>query len=133
MSFADLPALRLVSIAAAVGWLLAILLGAAVWVQSARHSTAKAAIDTAETALDACIETADGWESTATDLRSRLAAEVEARRVDRARDVEAVAAALAAKRDADATLDAWMDRYAAATRSAECAAIERLPICEVPE
>jgi C4-dicarboxylate-specific signal transduction histidine kinase len=118
---------------AVAGWLVAVLLGAALWVQTARHSEAAAAIDTAETALDNCIETADGWEKAAGDLRARLNAEVEARRVDRQRDEAAVLAAEAAKRDADRTLRAWLDRYAAATTSAECAAVERMVVCEVPE
>jgi hypothetical protein len=125
--------LRLVSIAAAVGWLLAILLGAAVWVQSARHESASTTLEHVAAARDSNAQSAAAWKAAFEKVKSRLDQQISEREVDRRRDRDAVAAAQAAKRDADATLDAWMDRYAAATRSAECAAIERLPICEVPE
>lgn len=124
-------AVRALAIASAVGWLAAILLGAALWVQSARHASATDQVRRSAAALEACQSTAHAWEATTRDLRDRLAAEIKAREVDRKRDQAAVAAARAAQRDADRTLRAWLDRYAAATRSAECAAIERMPICEV--
>lgn len=116
---------------AAIGWALALVMGAALWVQSARHASATDQVRRSAAALEACQSTAHAWESTTRDLRERLAAEVAARRADRERDQAAVIAAEAAQRDADRTLRAWLDRYAAATRSAECAAIERMVVCEV--
>lgn len=117
---------------AAVGWALALLLVAALWVQTARHSTASAAIDTARAAEAAAVDSASAWQATAERLRLAVDACNAARLADRARDHAAVVAAQAARREADRTLRAWMDRYAAATATAECAAIERMPICEVP-
>lgn len=117
---------------AVIGWALATLLAAALWVQTARHSTAQAAIDTARAAEHAAVESAGAWQVTAERLRLEVDDCNAGRLADRARDHAAVVAAQAAQRDADRTLRAWMDRYAAATASAECAAIERMPICEVP-
>lgn len=116
---------------AAIGWALALVMGAALWVQSARHASATDQVRRSAAALEACRSTAHAWEATTRDLRDRLSVEVEARRADRERDQAAVIAAEAAQRDADRTLRAWLDRYAAATRSAECAAIERMVVCEV--
>lgn len=125
-------------IALAVMSLLAVLLAAALWVQSARHANAKGDIDRAEAeaaaadaARDAAVTSADNWQRLAADLNNRLTACNAERIADRARSAAAVAAAQAAEREADATLNAWLDRYRAATASAECAQIERLPICEV--
>jgi hypothetical protein len=130
--YAQSLAVRALVIAAAVGWLAVILLGAALWVQSSRHETASNSLATAESARDAARASANNWEATAGDLQKRLDTEIRERAADRQRDEAAVIAAEAAQRDADRTLRAWLDRYAAATRSAECAAIERMPICEVP-
>jgi hypothetical protein len=118
---------------AVIGWGLALLLAAALWVQSARHATASAAIDTARAAEAAAVTSANNWRG----LSGRLVQDLEAcnkdRLADRERDEAAVIAAQAAQRDADRTLRAWLDRYAAATASAECAAVERMVVCEVPE
>lgn len=130
--YAESLAVRALVIAAAVGWLAVIVLGAALWVQSARHETASTSLATAESARDAAQASANNWQTTAEDLQKRLDAEVRGRAADRQRDEAAVIAAEAAQRDADRTLRTWLDRYAAATRSAECLAIERMPICEVP-
>lgn len=117
---------------AVIGWGLALFMAAALWVQSARHETASTSLATAESARDAAQAAASNWQATSEDLQRRLDAEIKARSADRERDQAAVLAAEAAQRDADRTLRAWLDRYAAATRSAECLAIERMPICEVP-
>lgn len=125
-------AVRALAIASAVGWLAAILLGAALWVQSARHSVAQAALTQARAAHAAAVTSAGEWEATAGRMRQAVDQCNAQRLADRERDRRAIEAAQAAQRDADRTLRAWLDRYAAATRSAECAAIERLQICEVP-
>lgn len=110
---------------------LCVILGAALWVQTARHANASATVDRATAARDAATAAATSWQATAEELRLSLDACNRDRLADRQRDQAAVLAAEAAQRDADRTLRAWLDRYAAATRSAECAAIERLQICEV--
>jgi hypothetical protein len=95
---------RVLAIVAGVGWLTALALGGALWVQSAT-----------------------AWERAAKKLRDDVTACNREREADRQRDDAAVAAARAAQVEADRTLKAWMDRYAAA----ECAAVERMRICEV--
>lgn len=123
---------KALGIVAIVGWALALLLGAALWVQTARHANASGQVDRATAARDAAAVSAGNWQTLSDDFKDRLTACNADRAADRERDEAAVAAAQAAKREADAVLNAWLDRYAAATASAECAAIERLPICEVP-
>lgn len=118
---------------AVIAWVLALLLGAALWVQTARHSTASASIDAANTARDAAKASASAWEQTNEELKGKLEACNRDRIADRKADEAAVLAAEAAKRDADRTLRTWLDRYAAATRSAECAAVERMIVCEVAQ
>jgi predicted outer membrane protein len=122
---------RVLAIGAGVGWLAALVLGGALWVQSARHETTEAQLERAIAARDAAVQSATAWERAMQKLRADLARCVEEREVDRERDRLAVVQAQAARRDADRTLRAWMDRYAAATRSVECAAVERMRICEV--
>lgn len=117
---------------AAVGWLVALLAVSALWVQTARHSAASAAVAQARAAHAAAVTSAGEWERTAVRMREALDQCNAERLADRERDRRAIEAAQAAQRDADRTLRAWLDRYAAATRSVECAAIERLTICEVP-
>jgi hypothetical protein len=122
---------RVLAIVAGVGWLAALVLGCALWVQSARHETTEAQLERAIAARDAAVQSATAWERAAKKLRDDVTACNREREADRNRDDAAVAAAQAARREADRTLRAWMDRYAAATRSAECAAVERMRICEV--
>jgi predicted outer membrane protein len=122
---------RVLAIVAGVGWLAALALGGALWVQDARHASVRDQLERAVAARDAAVQSATAWERAAQKLRADLARCVEEREVDRERDRLAVVQAQAARRDADRTLRAWMDRYAAATRSAECAAVERMRICEV--
>jgi C4-dicarboxylate-specific signal transduction histidine kinase len=122
---------RVLAIVAVVGWLAALVLGGALWVQDARHASVRDQLERAVAARDAAVQSATAWERAAQKLRADLARCVEEREVDRARAQQAVAAAMAARRDADRTLNAWLDRYRAATASAECAAIERATICPV--
>jgi C4-dicarboxylate-specific signal transduction histidine kinase len=122
---------RVLAIVAGVGWLAALALGGALWVQSARQETTGVRLERAIAARDAAAQSATTWERAAKQLRADLAKCVDERTVDRARAQQAVAAAMAARRDADRTLNAWLDRYRAATASAECAAIERATICPV--
>ena len=117
---------------AVIGWVLALLAIGALWVQSARHSVAQAALTQARAAHAAAVTSAGEWEATAGRMRQAVDQCNAQRLADRERDRRAIEAAQAAQRDADRTLRAWLDRYAAATRSAECAAIERMTICEVP-
>jgi hypothetical protein len=122
---------RVLAIVAGVGWLAALALGGALWVQDARHETTEAQLERAVAARDAAVQSATAWERATQKLRDDVTACNREREADRNRDKAAVAAAQAARREADRTLRAWMDRYAAATRSAECAAVERMRICEV--
>jgi hypothetical protein len=122
---------RVLAIVAGVGWLAALVLGCALWVQDARHTSVRDQLERAVAARDAAVQSATAWERAAKQLRADLARCVEEREVDRERDRLAVERAQAARREADRTLRAWMDRYAAATRSVECAAVERMRICEV--
>lgn len=124
---------KALGIVAIVGWALALLLGAALWVQTARHSTATAAIDTARAAESAAVDSANNWRATAGRVVEDLEACNRDREADRRRDRAAIIAAEAAKRDADRTLRAWMDRYQRVTARAECDAIENMTVCEVPE
>lgn len=123
---------KALGIVAIVGWALALLLGAALWVQTARHANASGQVDRATAARDAATKSAAEWERASGEFEDKLDACNRDRLADRKRDEAAVAAAQAAQRDADRTLRAWLDRYQRATASAECAAIERMPICEVP-
>jgi hypothetical protein len=122
---------RVLAIVAGVGWLAALVLGGALWVQSARQETTGVRLERAIAARDAAVQSATAWERAMQKLRADLARCVAEREVDRERDRLAVERAQAARREADRTLRAWMDRYAAATRSVECAAVERMRICEV--
>jgi C4-dicarboxylate-specific signal transduction histidine kinase len=116
---------------AGIGWIAALGLGFVLWLHDERHEATKAQLERSIAARDAAVQSATAWERAAQKLRADLARCVEEREVDRQRDRLAVEQAQAARREADRTLRAWMDRYAAATRSAECAAVERMRICEV--
>jgi hypothetical protein len=97
----------------------------------AELTAAHATIDTAQANARKAAADAGAWQTTAMQLRDRLETMVEAQRLQTERDAEAVRRAQAARADADRTLRAWLDRYADATRAAECAAIERMRVCEV--
>jgi hypothetical protein len=110
------------------------------WVQATKLegdlAQARAALSIATDAVDvtndmraAAEESAQKWEDTAQDLRSRLVAELDKARIQRDRDAAAVAAARAAERDADSTLRLWMDRYAASVREPSCRAQMEQPLC----
>jgi len=117
-----------------------LVLSALQWAQATRLqselSQTQSALTTATDALElanemraAAAESANQWEVVALDLRGRLAALMEEARVQRERDAAALAAAKAAERDADATLRAWLDRYAAAVREPSCASQMGEPLC----
>lgn len=126
-----------------VGAGLLIALGAsmiALSVQSARldaaiaeRDAANAQLISAQSAAAAAADSATQWQTLAEDLAARLTAELAEAQARAKRGAEAVARARQRERDADATLRGWLDRYADATRAAECAAIERMKVCEVDE
>jgi hypothetical protein len=126
---------RALALAAAVGWIGAGALGLA-WRATAARADAEAATARAEIAAlraarDAAAQSAASWEHVTARVRESLAACYAERKADRDRDRQAVEQAQAARREADRTLRAWLERYAEATRSAECEAVERMTICEV--
>lgn len=122
---------RIILAVAAIGWIMCGVLAIVLYAQTQRLDLAKAKSQAMESQLDAARASAARWQATGLELRQKLADEIEARRIERQKDIAAIKAAEEAKRDADRTLRAWLDRYAAATRSAECLAIELMPICEV--
>ena len=88
-------------------------------------------LSVAADSIKAAAESASHWEVTANQINERLTRLVEAIRVQREREAEALRKADAKRREADHMLAMWMDRYAKALRDPDCALLMEQPLCAI--
>jgi len=117
---------------------LAIALLAVAMVQTLRLDTIKSGAEScavqlsvAADSIKAAAESASHWEVTANQINERLTRLVEAIRVQREREAEALRKADAKRREADHMLAMWMDRYATALRDPDCARLMEQQLCAI--
>lgn len=130
----QMPSLRAIGIGLIV--ITVLLLATALWLTRADLKVAEAenaSLAKANALIagerDDAAESATNWQKAAERLQKQLEDRIAAELVQRERDRAAVEEARQKARDADATFKAWLARYEAATRDAECAAQMQQRLC----